>query len=226
MGVYGIQLRQERNMERTSSLLANTQEIVTTDTFQSVGRLWGGVIMAAVVADCRTFHTEAVTRNKVVTSFGAIRRDPPDNVSWNHAKYVQFCVRQTYHLDNPTSFKDLHCDWRLQSLLQFACVLSPRLCLWKDTKSKSNNWRFRKINWPFRMTVWMVVVTCTKYVHQMVANIQRVVDLPTCDETSVEFSRADRRVKMWRFSDVSGTDSVPIFSTPWRWGRSQSLKRR
>ena len=81
--------------------------------------------MAARVADCRTFHTEAVTRNKAVASFGAIRQDTPDNVSWNHAKYTQFYVGQSQHLDNSASAKDLHCDWRLQSLLQFACVLSP-----------------------------------------------------------------------------------------------------
>ena len=51
--------------------------------------------MAARVADCRTFHTQTVTRNKAVTSFGAVRQDPPDNVSWNHAKYRQFCVGQS-----------------------------------------------------------------------------------------------------------------------------------
>jgi len=66
--------------------------------------------MAARVADCRTFHTEAVTRNKAVTSSDAIRQDTPDNVSWNHAKYRQFCVGQSYHLDNSTSLKDLHCE--------------------------------------------------------------------------------------------------------------------
>lgn len=32
---------------------------------------------------------------------------------------------------------------------------------------------------------------------------------------SMKFSRADSRVRMWRFSDVSGTTSVPIFSTCW-----------
>jgi hypothetical protein len=37
-----------------------------------------------------------------------------------------------------------------------------------------------------------------------------------------KFSRADSHVKMWRFSDVSGINSIPIFRvcTCWRWGRS------
>ena len=46
--------------------------------------------------------------------------------------------------------------------------------------------------------------------------------IPSCDAlwrnrpyTSIKFSRADSRVKMWSFSDISGTNSILIFRVCW-----------
>ena len=41
-------------------------------------------------------------------------------------------------------------------------------------------------------------------------------------QNSVTFSRAGTRVKVWRFLDASGTDSVPIFRVCWWFGRTKT----
>ena len=44
--------------------------------------------------------------------------------------------------------------------------------------------------------------------------------------SSMKFSRTNSSVKVWRFSDVSGTNSVPIFRVCWWFGRTTSTPWR
>jgi hypothetical protein len=148
---------------------------------------------------------------------------------WNANTFV--VSTRPYYLEGKTVWtSDLH--WRVQQskATERHADTTPKTSI--SSERESSTFHGKKYN--ARTHIGIVQPSCTRVavldylpaVGPWVGNTAHPPTKPSSIQNSTVFSQGDSRVKMWKFSDISGTSSVPISRVCWWFGATFTSWRR